>query len=344
MMKRIFSISFLACLNFMLVFSQAVPHDIVPYGKSIAVVDARPSSVVASAFSNSLNNIVNSTVLLVSGSSESTQYAPDSWFTTTRISENVIRISDHGADNMYLVIGNQKAMLIDNGLGVANIRDFVKTLSSLPLVVVITHGHPDHAGANYQFREVYINPDDMAMATGYNSLPKKSGGAAGIMTGGAKIPENELFKDTLNHQATKMIPITDGEVFDLGGRKLEVIFTPGHTAGEICLLDRENRMLFTGDNDNSLVWLHIDGTLPLEVYLQSLEKINARAHEFDNLYPGHGDAVDKNFIVEQITCVKSILDGSCAGSDYDSFAGKGKLCTYKRASVAYNPNNLHIKK
>jgi glyoxylase-like metal-dependent hydrolase (beta-lactamase superfamily II) len=271
------------------------------------------------------------------------QNAPDSWFTATRISENAIRISDHGADNMYLVTGTHMAMLIDNGLGVANLRDYIKTLTGLPLIVIITHGHPDHAGANYQFREVYIHPDDMAMATAYNNLPKMSV-AARLMTGGAKVPDNEIFKDTLNHQTTKMIPVSDGQVFDLGGRKLEVIFTPGHTAGEICLLDKENRMLFTGDNDNSLVWLHLSGSLPLEVYLQSLEKINARSNEFDNLYPGHGDAADKNFIAEQITCVKSILDGTCASSDYDSFAGKGKLCTYKRASVAYNPDNLHIKK
>ncbi len=110
---------------------------------------------------------------------------------STRISENVIRISDHGADNMYLVTGTQKAMLIDNGLGVANIRDYIKTLTKLPLIVVITHGHPDHAGGNYQFKEVYIHPDDMATATGYNNLPKKSGGA-GMMTGGAKVPDNEI--------------------------------------------------------------------------------------------------------------------------------------------------------
>ena len=76
---------------------------------------------------------------------------------------------------MYLVTGNLKAMLIDNGLGVANIRDYIKTLTRLPLIVVITHGHPDHAGENYQLREVYIDPDDMAMATGYNSLPKRMG-------------------------------------------------------------------------------------------------------------------------------------------------------------------------
>lgn len=296
-MKRIFMLSFLACVNLIPVFSQSAP----------------------------LN-------------------APDSWFTSVRMSENVIRISDHDVVNMYMVTGTQKAMLIDNGLGVANIRDYIKTLTNIPLIVVITHAHPDHAGGNYQFKEVYIHPDDMTMATGYNNLPKKSGNIGNMMTGGAKVPDNEMFKDTLNHQTTKMIPISDGQVFDLGGRKIEVIYTPGHTAGEICLLDKENRMLFTGDNDNSLVWLHFSGTLPLEVYLQSLEKINARANEFDNLYPGHGDAVDKTFIAEQISCVKSILDGTCVSKDYDSLVGKGKLCTYKRASVAYNPDNLHIKK
>jgi hydroxyacylglutathione hydrolase len=308
-------------------------------GNSIAVVDARPFLVINSAFNSSLNHIMNEKVLLVSE-----QNAPASWFTSVSMTKNVIRISDHGADNMYLVIGTQQAMLIDNGLGSANIRDYVKTLTKLPVIVVITHGHPDHAGGNYQFKEVYIHPDDMASATRYNSLPKKSGGIAGMMTGGDKVPDNDVFKDTLNHEPTRMIPLIDGQVFDLGGRKLEVIYTPGHTAGEICLLDKENRMLFTGDNDNSLVWLHILGTLPLEVYLQSLEKINARANEFDNLYPGHGDAVDKDFIAEQINCVKSILDGTCVSKDYDSFAGKGKLCTYKRASVAYNPDNLRIKK
>jgi hydroxyacylglutathione hydrolase len=272
------------------------------------------------------------------------QNAPGSWFKSDKMTESVWRISDNGADNMYLIVGTQRAMLIDNGLGSANIRDYIKTLTKLPVVVVITHGHPDHAGANYQFREVYIHPDDMAAATPYNNLPKKSGGAGSIMTGGAKVPDNDVFKDTLNHQPTKMIPLKDGQLFDLGGRRIEVIYTPGHTAGEICLLDKENRMLFTGDNDNELVWLHIRGTLPLEVYLLSLEKLNKRANEFDMLYPGHGNAIDKNFISEQIACVKSILDGTCVSKDYDSFAGKGKTCTYKRATVAYNPENLRIKK
>ena len=338
-MKRIVALSFLACVLVVPVFSQAVRHDMAAYGRPLAVVDARPSLLVNSMFGSSLDKVINEKVPLVSG-----QGAPASWFTAVSMTKNVMRISDHGADNMYLVIGTRKAMLIDNGTGVANIRDYVKTLTKLPVIVVITHGHPDHAGSDYQFTEVYIHPDDMAAATPYGNLPGKSGGVAGLMTGGAKVPEGDVFTDTLNHQPTRMIPLHDGQVFDLGGRTLEVITVPGHTAGEICILDKENRMLFSGDNDNSLVWLHISGTLPLEVYLESLEKLNARAGEFDNLYPGHGDAVDRDFVAEQIACVKSILDGTCVGKDYDSFAGKGKLCTYKRASVAYNPDNLRVKK
>jgi len=39
----------------------------------------------------------------------------------------------------------------------------------------------------------------------------------------------------------------DGDIIDLGGRRLEVICTPGHSPGSMCLLDRQNRILFTGD-------------------------------------------------------------------------------------------------
>jgi hydroxyacylglutathione hydrolase len=272
------------------------------------------------------------------------QTTPGPWFTSVKMSDNVTRISDNGSDNMYLVTGTEKAMLIDNGLGSANIRDYVKTLTKLPVIVVITHGHPDHAGANYQFKEVYIHPDDMKAASTYNNLPRRSGGSASQMTARAKVSNNDIFKDTLNHQTTKMIPLSDGQVIDLGGRKLEVIHTPGHTAGEICLLDKGRRMLFSGDNDNELVWLHINGTLPLEVYLKSLEKLNARVGEFDNIYPGHGNPLDKDFVAEQIACVKSILDGTALSKDYNSFAGKGKTSTYKRATVAFNPDNLRVKK
>src|SRR5512143_3650559 len=84
--------------------------------------------------------------------------APEGWLKATRVAERVWRIDDHGADNMYLVEGKSRALLVDTGLGVARLADFVRTLTTLPVTVVNTPGHPDHAGGNDQFRSVYAPP------------------------------------------------------------------------------------------------------------------------------------------------------------------------------------------
>jgi glyoxylase-like metal-dependent hydrolase (beta-lactamase superfamily II) len=260
------------------------------------------------------------------------------WFKASQIFPGVWCIDDHGTDNMYVVIGSDSALLIDTGLGMANLRDYVKSITNLPLIVVNTHGHPDHAGANYQFEKVYAHKADFPLISYFaNPEIRKS------MAGDAEVPKNEIFADTVNLKPVVLDAIEEGYIFNLGKRKLEVIHTPGHTPGEICLVDRDNKLLFSGDNDNTLVWLHIQGSLPLESYLLSLEKLNNRATEFSTLLPGHGGPLDSDFINEQITCVKSILDGSCEPKPYESFAGNGMICNFKRASVAYNPENLRRK-
>jgi hydroxyacylglutathione hydrolase len=109
-------------------------------------------------------------------------------------------------------------------------------------------------------------------------------------------------------------------------------------------LDISNKMLFSGDNDNGLVWLFLKNCLPLETYLKSLEKLEKLTNKFSVIYPGHGEPLQPEFINEQIMCCKSILDGSCKGEEYKTFAGDGLLCKYKSAGVAYNPDNLFIKK
>src|SRR5580765_436826 len=90
------------------------------------------------------------------------QSVPASWFSATKAGEGLWIISDHGSDNIYLVEGNDKAMLIDTGLGVARLSAFVKTLTTKPLIVVNTHGHPDHAGGDFEFKAVYANSADFS--------------------------------------------------------------------------------------------------------------------------------------------------------------------------------------
>lgn len=260
-----------------------------------------------------------------------------SWFTAKEVGLKIWQISDHGSDNIYLVEGKKKAMLIDNGLGTADLVSFIKTLSTKPLVVVITHGHPDHAGSDYQFSEVYIHPADMESAKAFSTTEARAGSTK-TMQGANKPAESEIYKGKVYD--TGLLPVKEGQVFNLGGRKMQIIETPGHTPGGICLLDVKNKILFTGDNNNTLVWLFLANCLPLHKYLETLEAQRARMAEFTTLMPGHGVPMPSDFINDQIACVKSILDGTCQAKEYKSFAGNSMVCTSGRASVAFNPENL----
>lgn len=264
------------------------------------------------------------------------------WFKVKNISEKVWRISDNDIDNIYLIEGRDSAMLIDNGVGAVNLRDFVKSITRLPLIVVNTHSHPDHTGSNHQFPRVRAHTDELEMIRFFGTKEMRANIAKtmGQGQGQPPLPDSVIFHVTDSLYTPALVPFRDGYVFDLGNRKIEVIHVPGHTKGSICLFDRQDKLLFTGDNNNTLVWLHPQDALPLEIYLQSLRKLQGREKEFKMLYPGHGDPIDTGFIKEQIGCVEEIISGRCVGKPYDSFVGKGLLCGYKRAQVAYDPAKI----
>jgi hydroxyacylglutathione hydrolase len=266
----------------------------------------------------------------------------EAWYTATLVGEKVWRIDDHGSDNMYLVEGAQKALLVDTGLGLAKLADFVKTLTKLPVIVVNTHGHPDHSGGNDLFPEVYAHPADFDAIRAF-STPEARRGTAERMAKGAPTAD-WLAADEAEHLLpAELLPLKDGQAFDLGGRTLEVIEQPGHTPGEIVLLDKVNRLVITGDNNNTLVWLFLPSCRPLEVYLQSLKKLKARAGEFDTLLPGHGGPLPKSHLDDQIACVEEILSGTCKDEPYESFVGPARLCKHGGASVAFDPKNLRAR-
>lgn len=264
------------------------------------------------------------------------------WFRVKMIAEKVWGISDYGIDNIYLVEGRDSAMLIDNGVGAADLKHFVQSLTRLPLIVVNTHSHPDHTGSNHQFSSIRAHQDELEMIRFFGTKEMRATMAKTMRQGQQpiRLPDSVLFHVTDSLYTPVLVPFKDGYVFDLGNREIEVIHVPGHTKGSICLLDRQARLLFTGDSFGSPVWLHTQDALPVETYRASLWNLLLREREFDGLLPGHGNRLDVEFIKEQIACSDEIISGRCKGKPYESFVGPGLVCGYKRAQIAYNPDRI----
>lgn len=163
-------------------------------------------------------------------------------------------------ESVYIVEGNDKALVIDAGTKIIDLDKIVKSITSKPVTLIATHVHPDHTGyaINY-FPELYINAADEVL------IPS-------IM------PD---YKGKINYFA-------DGMVFDLGGREIEVIFTPGHTPGSCTFFDKARHYGFSGDSFGSTNLLL---TTNFSTLLATTFRVKWYMEKWgiEKLYPGHYD-------------------------------------------------------
>ncbi|MDO4521351.1 MAG: MBL fold metallo-hydrolase, partial [Erysipelotrichaceae bacterium] len=166
------------------------------------------------------------------------------------IAKNTYCINEFGMDAMYLVIGKERALLIDTGTGTFDLKGLVEQLTDKPYDVILTHGHVDHAGGMDQFDRVMIHRNDIEMAK--NLSHKERLGYAVTLHSMDRDEAYEFSPSQVREwkSVPEFVTVEEGDVIDLGDRKLEIFFTPGHTPGSICLLDRKNRIHFSGDACN----------------------------------------------------------------------------------------------
>ena len=221
-------------------------------------------------------------------------------FQVETLAPGVHLITEAGHTHSYLVEGRDRALLIDSGLGMGNIKAVAEGITAKPVIVVNTHAHWEHIGGNHLFDTIAIHSVEAHLL--------EAGISADEMH--AHFTENPHELSYLPPQSRtgtlRIAPsqaaylLSHGEAIDLGGgRILETLHTPGHSAGSICLLDETNRMLFTGDTVHTgLLQAHRDGS-DLGQYIETAKWLYAIGWDTNLVFPGHGETpLDGGFLLE----------------------------------------------
>ncbi|MDR1540565.1 MAG: MBL fold metallo-hydrolase [Clostridiales bacterium] len=245
-------------------------------------------------------------------------YAVDPYAEVYQFRDNLYGIYTDNADGggapwMFLIIGPEKAMLIDTSFGIGDLKGLINEITgNMPLVVANTHAAYDHSFGNHQFDQIHCHEYSVPrMLRQYNShiwdyLFDENGKNKWLDFDRDDIPP---FKDY------EIVPCRNGHVFDLGKNyKVELVWLPGHQPGHSAYLDRNNRILFAGDDTCSETIGIGGGPKPgvrgdpynkyatVTAFRDELSKLVERMDEYDSVFPSH-------FIVDvDSSIMKSILD------------------------------------
>lgn len=217
---------------------------------------------------------------------------------------------------MALVIGSERAAIIDTGYGVTgDLEKIIKNITDKPVICILTHCDPDHAGSAALFDEIYMSSlDEELMQKGALNLRTRMMLVKNSCAGNKELIEYAKLHMAKDNQFP-YINIEDGDSFDLGDCKLEAISLGGHTKGSMCFFNRQENYVVTGDsiaNNNSPV-LFFDKCMPLSVYKKNLEQFIERTGDDVIIYTGHDILpLKKKIIPEIITLCDEIVGGDTA--------------------------------
>ena len=262
-----------------------------------------------------------------------------SYFKNFQINNHIYQIKDPMGVLMTLIIGSDKALLIDTGYGIQDIKKHVETLTDKPLIVVNSHGHMDHSCGNYLFDLVYIHNFDLNLCKLHNSIEWKR---RNVET--AK--KMDLIDNTYNYHKYidsgfgTLKTLSYGDVFNLGNIRVEVINMEGHTKGSVGFLIKEDKLLVTSDAACPFVWMFLEESTTVETYINMLTDVLKL--DFQGILVGHGAGIilPRTKIADFLDCAKNLDMEKSVKVSFNNFDHLNSYC-YTLGEM-YNQNDVGI--
>ena len=205
-----------------------------------------------------------------------------SYYKIDKLENWLYRFYDPLSVNFYLIVGEEKAILFDTGYGVVDVMPEIRKITDLPLTVILSHGHVDHANGAFDFDEAWMNMDDLDVFKEHTTAEWRENLANEVIGNGIEgIDASAHGKKS----PPALKPLEIGQIFDIGGLACEIIAMPGHTKGSVGLLIKEGKVLISADGASHLIWLFLKESAPVKQYAAMLESVEKL--DFDYFLTGH---------------------------------------------------------
>lgn len=276
-----------------------------------------------------------------------------SLYPTVQFRDGIWEIDEFDVASMFLIEGTERALLIDCGMGIGDLKTALRRMTDKPITVVITHGHPDHTGHARQFPEIWINPNDLHMPIPGEFSRRLEDIKLIALREKGRYPYH-LDVDLREPGEDEPMPVIrelkEGMQFDLGGRILTAYDCPGHSPGQMVFLDETDRILFCGDALNYNLGL---GAASIERAVGYLERLRDMKDRYDVIYNGHHDfrplgaPLGEDCLDNVIDMCHQLLDGTAKPQMVPSFWGPAsgrpdRLMVVKgRNYLGFDPDRIY---
>lgn len=226
-------------------------------------------------------------------------------YTVTEIKKDIYKISEYTIANCFLVVGSEKALLIDCCTGIGDVKAVVRSITDKPVILAGTHAHIDHLGAAMQFGKVYVHKKEAFWSTLQSfkfvrrQFLKMHPLAKKYNVDFRHLPKQKPYLTVKS--------FSQGHEFDLGGKTVKTFLLPGHTNGSVCFKCQEDNIVFVGDALISGLYFIYDHASSLRQWRDAAKKLLPLWDKCE-IYGGHGHgAISRDAINWQLETADRII-------------------------------------